>query len=86
MKTAAPQPSARMRDAAMLLPIVGLFLFMPPLITLFAGAFDVVGVPLIVVYLFAVWLALIVAAFWFARRLASEQAPVAGAAPPDGSA
>jgi len=62
--------STRLRDAATLLPIVGLLLLMPPVITLFAVEADVAGVPLIVVYLFGVWLALIACGAWLARRLA----------------
>lgn len=61
--------SGRARDAATLLPILGLFLLMPPVITLFAVHFEMFGVPLIVVYLFGVWLALIICAALLARRL-----------------
>ena len=60
----------RARDAARLLPALGVFLLMPPVITLFAVQADVGGVPLIVVYLFGVWLALIAAAALLARSLA----------------
>lgn len=63
------QGSARARDAAAVLPALGLFLLMPPVITLFASAVHVAGVPLIVVYLFGVWLSLIVCAALLARRL-----------------
>ena len=42
---------------------------MPPLITLFALKLDVAGVPLIVIYVFGVWIALIVCAALLARRL-----------------
>ena len=61
---------ARVRDAAVLLPVLGLVLFMPPVITLFAAAgAGVSGVPLIVVYVFGTWLALIVAGAVLSRRL-----------------
>jgi putative effector of murein hydrolase LrgA (UPF0299 family) len=64
------QVPARIRDAAALLPVLGLVLFMPPVVTLFAAAYaDVAGVPLVVVYVFGTWLALIVAAAWLSRRL-----------------
>jgi hypothetical protein len=72
--------SARMRDAATVLPIIGLFLLMPPVITLFAAHVSVAGVPLIVVYLFSVWLALIVGTAWIARRLALPASNSAGLA------
>jgi hypothetical protein len=58
-----------------LLPIVGLFLLMPPVITLFAARIDVFGVPLIVVYMFGVWLAVIVCGGLLARRLARAAGP-----------
>ncbi|MFA7666235.1 MAG: hypothetical protein WCY32_08955 [Burkholderiaceae bacterium] len=66
-----PDPGTpRLRDAAALLPALALFLLMPPVITLFTETRTVGGVPLIVAYLFGVWLALIVAAALLARRLA----------------
>jgi len=75
-----PDPGTpRLRDAAALLPALAVFLLMPPVITLFTGTYTVGGVPLIVVYLFGVWLALIVAAALLVWRLA----PPPAAAPPD---
>lgn len=62
-------PPGRLRDAAGLLPLAGLVLLMPPVITLFAVGHLVGGVPLIVVYVFGVWLALIGCAALLARRL-----------------
>ena len=65
-----PPIPARVRDAAVLLPVLGLVLVMPPAITLFAAAgAGVGGVPLIVVYVFGTWLGLIVAAAVLSRRL-----------------
>jgi hypothetical protein len=59
----------RVRDAAALLPLAGLVLLMPPLITLFAVEADWLGVPAIVAYVFGVWLGLIGCAALVARRL-----------------
>ena len=60
----------RVRDAAGLLPVLAVVLFMPPVVTLFAAAHaDVSGVPLIVVYVFGTWLCLIAAAAWLSRHL-----------------
>lgn len=73
-----PTPSPRLRDAAVVLPLVGLFLLMPPVITLFVRPADVAGVPLIVAYLFGVWLALIGCAALLGRRVAPDAAPDAG--------
>jgi hypothetical protein len=60
---------ARVLDIARLLPIVGIVLLMPPLIALFVVDRWIGGVPLIVAYVFGVWLALIACAAWLARRL-----------------
>ncbi len=65
-----PPPPPRLRDAAVVLPLVGLFLLMPPTITLFADRYQVAGVPLIVAYLFGVWIALIGCAALLARGIA----------------
>lgn len=62
-------PPGRLRDAAVLLPVLGLVLLMPPLIRLFAADVVVAGAPLIVAYVFGVWLALIVCAALIARRI-----------------
>lgn len=75
-----PQGSPRARDAAAVLPLLGLFLLLPPVITLFVAAIDIAGVPLIVVYVFGVWLSLIVCAALLARRLAR---PDLGISPAD---
>lgn len=83
MKTPEPE-NPRLRDAATLLPALAVFLLMPPVITLFTGAHKLGGVPLIVAYLFGVWLALIVAAAVLARRLVAPSEPVS--APRDDAA
>ena len=70
MKKRSADP-ARVHDAARLLPMLGAVLLMPPVITLFVADVSIVGVPLIVVYLFCTWLALIVCAAWLSRGLAT---------------
>jgi hypothetical protein len=63
-------PPGRLRDAAVLLPLAGLLLLVPPVIPLFVA--DVVrpfGLPAIVAYVFGVWLGLIGCAALIARRL-----------------
>lgn len=60
---------ARARSAAVVLPLLGLFLLVPPLIALFAVPVRIAGVPLIVVYLFGVWLVLVLVAALLARWL-----------------
>jgi len=60
----------RVRDLALIVPVFGTLLLMPPLIGLFARPdSDVWGIPLIIVYLFGLWFALIIAAFLLAIRL-----------------
>lgn len=59
----------RLRQTAALVPLLGLALLLPPLIALFTLPLTLGGVPLIVLYLFALWAVLIGAAAWLARRL-----------------
>jgi hypothetical protein len=78
--------SSKAADAAVVLPVFGVFLLMPPLISLFAAPAAILGVPLIVLYLFAVWGGLIACAALLARRLnpaaAQPQAETAAGTPP----
>ena len=65
--------SRRARDLAIVLPVCGILALMPPFVGLFARADIVVGgMPLVVVYLFGMWLALILAAMLVSRRLGGE--------------
>ncbi len=67
---AEEDPSSRAHDLAIIVPIFGVLLLMPPLVGLFARpALGVFGIPLIVVYLFGLWFALIGAALLIALRL-----------------
>lgn len=60
----------RLREAALLLPIVGFLLLMPPLLSIFDGQALVFGVlPILPAYIFGVWLTLIVAGALLSRRL-----------------
>lgn len=68
-------PSQRAQSAAVLVPVLGLFLLMPPFVTLFAGPARPLGIPLIVAYVFGVWGALLIAAAVLARRLRAPQLP-----------
>jgi hypothetical protein len=79
----ARAPSSRARNLAVLVPLIGLFTLMPPFISLFTAPLTVFGLPLVVVYLFGVWAALIVFTALLARRLAStdDDAAAAEAAP-----
>lgn len=80
-------PSPRTRSFAGLLPLLGVFLWMPPFILLFAGPARPWGVPLVLAYLFGVWAALLASAFLLARALrprpgSGPEADADGAGPP----
>jgi hypothetical protein len=55
------------RDAATLLPVAAAALLLPPFILVFAAPVLVAGIPLIVVYVFAVWAAIILGAWLLSR-------------------
>ncbi len=59
-------------DLCWFLPLVGLFLLMPPLLGLFGERRFLFGIPLLLAYLFAVWLIGIVLTALAARRLQRE--------------
>lgn len=59
----------RHRDAAFLLPNLGLVLLVSPLIDVFTDAGRLFGIPVVVLYVFGVWFALILACGRLARAL-----------------
>lgn len=59
----------RWRDLAILLPVFGALLLLPPIVALTVPAGTLGNVPVIVLYLFGVWAALILAAALTARGL-----------------
>ncbi|MEL6794196.1 MAG: hypothetical protein AAFP78_12115 [Pseudomonadota bacterium] len=74
----AAHSSTRPRDAALLLPLAGLILFTPPLLGLFTVDVGVLGAPLIVCYVFAVWALLIFGSRKLARSLDASGSPPGG--------
>jgi hypothetical protein len=60
------------RDWALILPVVGLVLFMPPIASIFPVGGSLGGVPASVVYIFVVWASLILGAFLLARRVSRQ--------------
>lgn len=74
----------RIRDAATVLPFAATILLMPPLIGIFAAPVTLGGVPLIVLYVFAIWAAIVVGAFVLARRLTSSSPHIPSEEPPAG--
>jgi membrane protein implicated in regulation of membrane protease activity len=74
----------RTRDAALVLPILGAFLLVSPAASIFNTPATVFGLPLVVLYVFGVWLGLILIAIVLARRLsAAEDRRPPGGRPPE---
>ncbi len=79
-----PPGRQRIRDAAIILPFVATALLMPPLIRIFAVPVAPGGIPLIVLYVFVIWAAVIACAFVLAHRLAPPPAEPSPEEPPPG--
>ncbi|MEQ9327074.1 MAG: hypothetical protein RJQ21_07250 [Rhodospirillales bacterium] len=60
----------RIRDLALLAPLISLLLFMPPYIAIFDQPVFVFGIPLLLVFIFAVWIVGIIITGLIARRYA----------------
>jgi hypothetical protein len=58
-----------LRELVVALFVLGAVLLTWPFLTIFNHARAVLGIPLLVLYLFAVWAVMIAAAFWVTRRL-----------------
>lgn len=64
------EPDERgVRDAATILPIAAAVLLLPPFILVFTAPATLAGIPLIIVYVFGAWAAIVLAAWLVARRL-----------------
>lgn len=59
----------KIRDRALILPVIGLFLLTPPVAGIFEIHADIAGVPVILVYVFSVWAGLIAVAAILYRPL-----------------
>jgi hypothetical protein len=64
-----PLSDRKISDRALILPLIGSLLLLPPLAGLFQLDIRVLGIPFTALYLFAVWATLIAAAAALARRL-----------------
>lgn len=67
-----PLRRQKIRDRAMVLPLIGLALLVPPIASIFQLDARVGGLPFTALYLFGVWAALIVGAAVLARELRRE--------------
>jgi hypothetical protein len=59
----------KIRDRALILPLVGLLLLTPPLANIFELDARLNGVPIVLVYVFAVWAGLVAGAILLSRGL-----------------
>jgi hypothetical protein len=75
-RTDQPLRHRKARDRALILPVIGAILLLPPIARIFAIDAGIGGVPLPVIYVFAVWAALIVGAAALSRHLGGPE-PVA---------
>ena len=83
--TTPPRKVRQARDRAMILPIVGLALLLPPFATIFAIDLKIAGIPLTVLYLFTVWAALIAGAALLARPLSQAESSDGNSESPTGT-
>ncbi len=65
--------SRRVQTAAFILPVFGALLCVPPLLSVFNVPATVIGIPLVAIYLFSVWIGLIGITFVLSRRLGREE-------------
>lgn len=59
----------RLETAALVLPVFGALLVVPPLLGVFNVPVTISGIPVVAIYLFSVWIALIGATFILSRFL-----------------
>ena len=62
-------------DTARILPVAAAVLLLPPFILIFAAPATIGGVPLIVVYVFGIWLMIVLVAWLVARRIERHDGP-----------
>lgn len=62
----------KLRDAALVLPLIGIFMFLTPIPGIFAGETPE-QFPRLFAYIYGVWFLLIVVSGWISRRLLVEE-------------
>ncbi len=70
-----PLRHRKARDRAVILPVVGTVLILPPVAQIFEIDARIGGVPCVVIYIFAVWGLLILGAGALSRSLARAELP-----------
>lgn len=58
----------RRRDVLALLPLLGVFLFLSPVVSIFNVEATIFGLPIIFLFVYGAWLAIILLARWISRR------------------
>ncbi len=68
----------KLRDAALILPFLGVFLFLTPLPAIFKDPATEGGIPAIFTYIYGIWLALIIVSAYVSSRLLANEKPEPG--------
>lgn len=63
----------RLRDIALMLPLAGVFLYLSPIPRIFSVDASVLGIPVIFLFIYGVWLGLIVLSARLAKKLSQDQ-------------
>ncbi len=63
----------KLENSAFVIAIFGAVLLLPPLITVFNVKLLIFGIPLIIIYLFTVWIMLIIATFFLSKHLKNDK-------------
>ena len=63
----------KLQNIALALPLFGAAMILPPVVLVFAPDVRVFGTPVIVIYLFGIWLCFILTTFFLSRRLKQSQ-------------
>jgi len=63
----------KIRELALITPLLGALLLMPPVTWLFSQQLSILGIPLLALYIFCVWVGLIVVAVFLALKLKDSE-------------
>jgi hypothetical protein len=77
---------ARTQEQLVALFVLGALLLLPPLLVIFNQPVRVLGVPVLYLYLFVVWIAVIGLTAAIARRIDARENSASGGSPPEGGA
>ena len=67
--------ASRRRDAALLLPILGVVLYTTPILRIFTADLSIFGIPLVFLFVYGAWAALILLGRKLAQRLRDQTDP-----------